>query len=158
MEPVVREASPADAAALVRLRVAMFAAMGRDVGGEDAPWRSAAEHWFAQHLGRDAVAFVVDGPGEGPVASALAVLLPRAPGPADPATASAHVSQVSTLPEHRRRGLARACLTALLAHLEERGVTRSDLHATADGEALYRSLGYEESPYPALRRQAATPR
>ena len=81
VQPVVREASPADAAALVRLRVAMFAAMGRDVGAEDAPWRSAAEHWFAQHLGRDAVAPVVDGPGEGPVAAALAVLRPRAPGP-----------------------------------------------------------------------------
>lgn len=148
----VRLATADDATALVRLRSAMFAAMGRDVGGADAPWRGSAAAWFARALGREALAVVAERPGAGVVASAMAVLVPRAPGPDDPSPFTAHVSQVSTLPEHRGRGHARACLEALLAELQDRGITRADLHATPDGEHLYRGLGFEDAPYPSLRR------
>ncbi|GAA2748646.1 hypothetical protein GCM10009869_01230 [Amnibacterium kyonggiense] len=82
----------------------------------------------------------------------MAVLEHRAPSPTNPAGLAAHLSQVSTLPGHRRRGHARACLSALLAELDRRGVGRTDLFATADGEALYLDLGFRASPYPALRR------
>ena len=156
MDLVIRLATPDDAEALVRLRAAMFVAMGQDVGPEDAPWRRAAAAWFAEHLaaGGDALAVVADVRCAGPVASALAVLVPKAPDPADPSGRSAHVSQVSTLPEHRRRGHARACLRLLLGTLDAEGIARTDLHATADGEALYRGLGFTDRPYPSLRRSS----
>jgi ribosomal protein S18 acetylase RimI-like enzyme len=149
----VRLADERDASALVVLRAAMFAAMGQDVGAPEAPWRAAAEHWFTEVLptGQVLVA-VADVPGAGPVASAMAVLEQRAPSPTNPAGRAAHLSQVSTLPDHRRRGHARACLEALLGELDARGVLRTDLFATGEGEALYRSLGFRASPYPALRR------
>jgi ribosomal protein S18 acetylase RimI-like enzyme len=151
MNGTVRFATREDADALVRLRAAMFDAMGQDTAGE--PWRRSAREWFAEHLrGSDVLVAVVDEHGSGPVACAMAVLERRAPSPTNPAGLAAHVSQVSTLPERRRRGYARACLTALLAALDDRGVRRTDLFATSDGEALYRGLGFRASPYPALRR------
>ncbi len=153
MQREIRFATAADAGALVRLRAAMFTAMGQEVGGSDAPWRAAAERWFAEVLPTDGVLVTVaDVPGSGLVASAMAVLERRAPSPTNPEGLAAHLSQVSTLPEHRRRGHARACLEALLAGLDARAVRRTDLFATGEGEALYRSLGFRTSPYPALRR------
>ncbi|MFD1721710.1 GNAT family N-acetyltransferase [Amnibacterium endophyticum] len=149
----VRLATPADSAALVRLRAEMFAAIGQDVGAEDAPWRAAARAWFEGAVDGAALVAVAEEPGAGVVASAMAVLLPRAPSPEDPSASSAHVSQVSTLPGHRRRGHARACLRLLLDELERRGVVRADLHATAEGDALYRGLGFTEPAHPALRRR-----
>ena len=75
-----------------------------------------------------------------------------APSPSNPVGVRGHVSQVSTLPAFRRRGYARACLTALLDWFErETDARRLDLHATTDGEPLYRSLGFARSPYPSLR-------
>jgi ribosomal protein S18 acetylase RimI-like enzyme len=147
----VRIAVPADAEALVVLRAAMFDAMGQDTVGPQ--WRSGALAWFRERLeGDDVVVVVADPPGFGPVASAMAVLEHRAPSPTNPFGLAAHLSQVSTLPEHRRRGHARACVTALLTALDERGVARTDLFASADGEGLYLDLGFRPSPYPALRR------
>lgn len=151
---MARRATAADAVALAGLRAAMFGAMGDDVGGDDAPWRSAARAWFAVAVDDDAVLVTVAEEDGAVVSSAVAVLVPRAPSPDDPAAASAHVSQVSTLPDHRGRGHARACLALLLDLLEQRGVRRADLHATRQGDALYRSLGFVDAPNPGLRRTA----
>ncbi|MBW4041595.1 MAG: GNAT family N-acetyltransferase [Acidobacteria bacterium] len=151
----VRFAVPADAAALVLLRAAMFAAMGQEV--DDPAWRAAARAWFEVQLAGDGVLVaVVDLPGFGPVSSAMAVLERRAPSPTNPDGLAAHLSQVSTLREHRRRGHAGACVTALLAALDARGIVRTDLFATADGEALYLEQGFRPSPYPALRRDGGS--
>ena len=147
---LTRFAVPDDAAALVTLRAAMFAAMGQDPSGE---WRPAAQRWFETHLTADDLLITVaDAPGVGPVSCALAVIEHRPPSPTNPVGIAAHLSQVSTLPEHRRRGYGRACVAALLVALDDRGVRRTDLFATDDGDALYRGLGFRTSPYPALRR------
>lgn len=151
MPDLVRFATPADADALVTLRAAMFDSMGQDTSGTQ--WRAAAVGWFRDRLASgEAIVAVAAPPGFGVVACAMAVLEQRAPSPTNPAGLAAHVSQVSTLPEHRRHGRARACVTALLAELDRRGVGRTDLFATEDGEALYLDLGFRASPYPALRR------
>ena len=151
---VVRRAVADDAAALVRLRAAMYDDMGEATGAPEAPWRPAAEAWFVARLPRthEIAAFVVDEPGAGPVACAFGVVEHPAPSPSNPVGVRGHVSQVSTLPAFRRRGYARACLTALLDWFErETDARRLDLHATTDGEPLYRSLGFARSPYPSLR-------
>jgi ribosomal protein S18 acetylase RimI-like enzyme len=151
--PAVRFARPEDAPALAALRAEMFAAMGQDAGPPDAAWRGAAARWFAARIAAgEALIAVADDPEAGPVACAMAVLEERAPSPTNPGGRSAHLSQVVTHPAHRRRGHARACLRLLLEELDRRGVGRTDLFATADGDALYRSLGFRTSPYPALRR------
>jgi ribosomal protein S18 acetylase RimI-like enzyme len=156
MTHLVRFATPADADALVELRAAMFdglrsSTVGRDTVGPQ--WRAAARAWFQERLaGGDVLVTVADPPGFGVVCCAMAVLEHRAPSPTNATGLAAHLSSVSTLPEHRRRGHARACVTALLAALDERGVNRTDLFASEDGEALSLDLGFRASPYPALRR------
>lgn len=150
MDARIRFAGPQDSDALVELRVSMFGDMGQDLAGA---WRPAAKAWFERELGGPHVLITVaDAPGNGPVSSAMAVLERRAPSPSNPSGSAAHVSQVSTLVAHRRRGYAGACLRALLAELDARGVGRIDLFATGDGDSLYRSLGFRTAPYPALRR------
>lgn len=50
--------------------------------------------------------------------------------------------QVETLPTHRRRGLGRHVMTALSARAVAGGAARGILVASADGRALYESLGW----------------
>jgi ribosomal protein S18 acetylase RimI-like enzyme len=54
------------------------------------------------------------------------------------------IFNICTDPDRRRRGYARACTEALLAWFDDRGATRLDLHASATGQELYRSLGFHE--------------
>ncbi|GAA2719109.1 MULTISPECIES: GNAT family N-acetyltransferase [Streptomyces] len=144
-----RRAGPEDAAEIVRLRRLMFAAMkGRDAAG---PWEREAERIAREQLAAaDPVlgAFVVDGaPGQGPshlAACAVGRLEERLPAPGHPTGRFGFVFNVSTDERYRGRGYARATTEALLGWFAERGVTRVDLHATPDAEALYRSLGFAE--------------
>ena len=67
-----------------------------------------------------------------------------APFPSQPLGRIAYIHSVSTRPSFRRRGISRALITALLDELESRGIERVDLHAAPDGEAIYRSLGFDD--------------
>jgi len=155
----VRAATPGDAPEVVRLRQAMFDAMGVSApqdGG--AAWRARAVEMLRAELsagasdtasgaapGRYGV-FVVDDPEEPGRLAACAVgtIEERLPAPKHPDGLFGFVFNICTDPARRRRGYARACTEALLAWFDARGVTRIDLHATPDGEALYRALGFTE--------------
>jgi len=150
----VRRAGPDDAESLVRLRALMLAAMGNDIGGPDAEWRVIAREWFAAQLASPATfaAYVVDDPTAGVVAGAAGNVLVHPPGPRDLSTLRGHIYNVSTEPDFRRRGLARACVIALMDWFrDETAVGQVELHATDDGIDLYRRLGFSESRYPTLR-------
>ncbi|WP_041289622.1 GNAT family N-acetyltransferase [Kribbella flavida] len=150
----VRRAKPDDAAALVRLRSLMLAAMGLEVGGEDAPWREVSLRYFADQLAAPETfaAFVVDDPTAGVVAGAAGHCHPHPPGPKDLTLSRGSLYNVSTEPAFRRRGLARLCVIALLDWFrDETDVGQVELHATQDGEPLYRSLGFVDSSYPTQR-------
>ena len=150
----VRRAKPDDADALVRLRGLMLAAMGADVGGPDAPWRAVARRWFAEQLASPETfaAYVVDDPAVGVVAGAAGNVYVHPPGPKDLSTLRGHLYNVSTEPDFRRRGLARACVAALMDWFrDETAVGQIELHATPDGIDLYRALGFIEAGYPTLR-------
>ncbi|HEY0497993.1 MAG TPA: N-acetyltransferase [Kutzneria sp.] len=145
MNWTVRPAVPADAEELVRLRVVMFEAMGRDVTLGD--WQRPSVETFRRELGGPhLVATVVDAPTGGGLASCAAAFvrldLPR---PGETGSVSAHLHNVCTDPAWRRRGLARLVVTELVAQLDALGVRRCDLHASEDGLALYESLGFK--PY-----------
>ena len=56
------------------------------------------------------------------------------------------------MPSRRRIGLARACVTALLVWFEKSTqVTTVDLNAAANGETLYRELGFGPPAKPPLQ-------
>jgi ribosomal protein S18 acetylase RimI-like enzyme len=151
---VVERAGPADAQGLVRLRSLMFEDMGIDPGGPDAPWRSAAVQWFraglddAEHM----AAFVVRDADAGVVSSAVGQLQPGPPRPASTSGWGGHVFNMSTEPAFRRRGYARACLEALLGWFATATPARSIvLNATAEGEPLYRAIGFAPPRWAALQ-------
>ncbi|HEY0471609.1 MAG TPA: GNAT family N-acetyltransferase [Kribbella sp.] len=150
----VRRAKPDDAEALVRLRGLMLEAMGLDIGGADAPWREVALRYFAEGLASPVsfAAFVVDNPEAGVVAGAAGHCNVHPPSPKDLSTTRGNLYNVSTEPAFRRRGLARACVIALLDwYRDETDVGQVELHATEYGDALYRELGFVDSTYPAQR-------
>lgn len=149
----VRRAEPADAPDLVRLRAQMLADMGRSAGDDAEPWRGMAEDWFADRLlrRREFGAFVVEDPDDGVVACSAGICDFHAPGPGNLTGVRGHVFNMSTLPAHRRRGYARACLEAVLEWFrDETDAQVINLNATQDGIALYRSVGFTAPRFAAL--------
>ncbi|MFI0236279.1 GNAT family N-acetyltransferase [Streptomyces sp. NPDC016845] len=150
---LVRRAAPEDAEELVRLRKIMLDSMRPST---DVSWQPATITALRAHLAEyegELCAFVVDAPapGSGLAACATGAIHRRLGGPGNPSGSSGHVFNVCTDPEHRRKGYSRACVEALLAWYQERGVRRIDLHATPQGEPLYASLGFSRTPSPAMR-------
>jgi ribosomal protein S18 acetylase RimI-like enzyme len=129
--------------------------MGNDIEG---PWQATAVEWFARQLASPDTfaAYVVDDPDAGVVAGAAGNVFVHPPGPNDLTTVRGHLYNVSTEPAFRRRGLARACVVALMDWFEhETGVGQVELHATDYGIGLYRDLGFVEGKYPSLRFRTA---
>ncbi|MFC7380756.1 GNAT family N-acetyltransferase [Sphaerisporangium rhizosphaerae] len=155
-----RRAVVGDAGALTRLRALMLAAMGTSVGGDDAEWRKAAEAWFAERLADTGAfaAFVMEDPELGVVCSAVGMIERRAPGPSNLTGTQGRVFNVSTDPRRRRRGYARACLTALLAWFRDETEAKViELNATGEGAELYRAAGFAAPRFPALQLRIAEP-
>ncbi|WP_073937897.1 GNAT family N-acetyltransferase [Streptomyces sp. CB02400] len=95
----------------------------------------------------DARAFIVDAPDGTMAACALGLIHPVLPAPAYPRGLAARVHVVATHPDFRRRGYARAVVTALLDHLADiEGVTLFEVHASVEAQPLYRELGFTGSP------------
>ncbi|MYW65459.1 GNAT family N-acetyltransferase [Streptomyces sp. SID8379] len=150
---VVRRAVLGDAEELVRLRKIMLDSMNPS---DDVSWQQSALSSLRTHLADqegELTAFVVDDPsGSGGLAACAAGVIQRSLGsPGNPSGTSGHIFNVCTDPGHRRQGYSRACMEALLAWYKERDVRRVDLHATADGEPLYASLGFDRSAAPSMR-------
>jgi GNAT superfamily N-acetyltransferase len=155
--PVVRRATTDDVAELTRLRGLMLAAVHDDFDAEesgDAGWRRRSDQRLAELMaGDDFAAFVVDDPGGGLAACAAGWVDRRLPGPGHDGLAG-FLGNVCTDPAHRRRGLARAVVVALMAWFDERGVSRIDLHASREGQAIYEQVGFSPPAWPALRWRA----
>lgn len=153
----IRPAGLGDLAALVDLRDVMLTAMGVDTAGPDAPWRAASEGWLRSRLPEAAAfrAVVADVPGEGVVACAIGVREEFMPSPSSPTGGRGHLFNVATAPQHRRHGHARACVTAVVDWFTtDTDIRVVDLHATPDGTALYRSLGFAPPRFESLQRHA----
>ncbi|MGL5908779.1 MAG: hypothetical protein ACRCZP_02180, partial [Phycicoccus sp.] len=82
---VIRAAVAGDAAALVALRVVMFAAMGTDAAAlADSRWRDAARDWFADRVGTAGVHAIVAEVGGEVVSCAVGEVTALIPGPSAP--------------------------------------------------------------------------
>lgn len=147
-----RPAVESDAEEVVRLAGLMYASMGLEPG---ADWAAAASEAFRSRLGRDVDGFVVDHPdGTGLIASGAGVVSTRLPSPTNHPARVGYVQWISTEPAFRNRGLARMVMEALLTWFGEQGVPIVELHSTADGEHLYRSLGFGQEGGRPLRWRA----
>jgi GNAT superfamily N-acetyltransferase len=152
----VRRAGPQDAEELVRLRGIMLADLANGIGPDDGRWRDAATETLRARLGETGptmAAFVVDQPDRAGVlaACAVGVIDQRLGGPGNPLGRTGYVFSVVTEPDLRRRGYSRRCVTALLEWYREQGIPAVDLRASAEGESLYRDLGFRPAEHLAMR-------
>ncbi len=141
----LRRATPDDAAELTRLRATMLKSMNDDIS-EEQWWRNA-EEVFQRRLSAEPetfVAFVVEGPDGTLMSSGVGWISEHLPGPRNPTGRRGHIASMSTVPQARRRGHGRQIIEALLRWFDDHGVTRVDLTATAMGEPLYRSVGFDD--------------
>lgn len=140
-EVSIELATEEDAPALVQLRRAMMYAI--DLADHDGEWRMHALRYFEDNFRRGQIIAVVARADDGAiVSSAVAELRFNPPSPWNPRGASAYVHTVSTRPNFRRQGISLRLMNRLIEELRERHITVVDLHATAQGAPLYRSLGF----------------
>ncbi|MFI6325283.1 GNAT family N-acetyltransferase [Nonomuraea sp. NPDC050556] len=153
----IRNATIADIPELVRLREILAARMAADTHPPEDGWQDAYATELTARLGDDDVAvLVIDAPDGTLAACGIGFVFHRFPGPGLPDGRFGYILGMTTAPPHRRRGYGRAILDALMSWYAARGVTRVDLHATSDGEPLYRSYGFT-SRYPGLTWTAPHP-
>ena len=139
----IRAATAADAAVVAHHRVAMFRDMGVLGRADGAALEAASRLSLARALADGAYKGWLVAHDGGIAAGGglmLRALLPR-PGYLDGGT-EAYVLNVYTEPAHRRRGLARQVMDAIIAWCDAERVSRISLHASDDGRPLYEALGF----------------
>lgn len=140
----LRLATADEASVLARHRASMF----RDMQEVDEQGAAIIENASEDHLAalieaREYFGFLAE--HEGVVVGGggvwLRPLLPR-PGTLQ-GSMEAYVLNVYTEPEHRRCGVARAIMEAIIDWSRGQRVARVTLHASKEGRALYEALGFE---------------
>jgi len=140
----MRIATPADPAIVLRHRRRMFEDMGfADERALAETLRHSAPMLQRGLAGGTYHGWLVEASDAAVVAGGGIISLEFQPHPRDPEPRRAWVVNMYTEPEHRRRGLARRLMDAMLAWCRERGMRSLYLHASDDGRALYEGLGFE---------------
>lgn len=63
-----------------------------------------------------------------------------------------YIMNMYTVPEHRRKGVCSEILNRLIEEVKHYGITAFELHATRDGDSVYRKNGFELHHEPTLRK------
>lgn len=155
----VRWATIDDIDELVRLRRIMFESMDLVVA---PPVDDAVATALRRGLPTgEFFAAVIDGSDGGGqawlAACGIGMTSVRLPGPNNPDGTYGYVQSMATDPRERRRGHARAIMAALLDRFVADGIRRVELHATAEGEPLYRDLGFRPPQQLALDWRVPAP-
>ncbi len=140
----IRPAARGDAAVIAHHRVEMFRDMGQLRGdAEEAALTTASRALLDAALPSGKyLGWVIESAGAVVAGGGLVLQRPW-PGPEMPAGGEeAYVLNVYVEPAHRRLGLARALMEAMLSWCRERGVARVGLHASDEGRPLYEALGF----------------
>ena len=150
MTTTVRDATPDDARALVRIREVMI--LSTWVEEPSTTWQEPATEDLRRQLESGSMIGVL-AEVDGEVASgALARVWQQLPGPDDDGS-RAWIFSVATEEHLRRRGLARAVVTRMVERIDALGTARIDLTASTEGAPLYESLGFSLAEAPLMRRR-----
>ncbi len=142
-EYAVRPAKAADVQYLVEQRRALFMEFGREKRAVD---RMCAKYraWVLAGLkSRKYRAWVATGADGEVVAGAGLRIMDWPPVPVDTTSRRAYVFNVYTLPPHRRSGIARMLMKALLEWCGKNHIITVALHPSDDARPLYESLGFQ---------------
>jgi len=105
----------------------------------------ASRRYFAERIPTGDFRVWVAAVGDEPVASIGLVVHSVPPSPLNLAGREGYIMNLVTLPEWRRRGIARALLAHALDVLRAERVPVASLHASTDGRRLYEDLGFTGS-------------
>lgn len=70
----------------------------------------------------------------------------------NPSGKTAYILNMYTIPEFRRRGISMAIMEQLMEIARSRGYNSFELHATPDGEPVYKKLGFYKHSEPTYRK------
>lgn len=139
----IRQATAADVPDLVRLRRAMFEAMGfDDTALLDAADEASAAYFSASIPSGEFHGWLAFTSANEAVCSGGAVIDQHPPGPSNLSGRSGYIMNVVTMPRYRRRGISRRIIQTMLEWLAEQGIRRVELHTTGMGRSLYEELGF----------------
>ena len=129
---------------LVKLR---FEYVKADYGEIDAETentlRTQLEKYFPEHLGKDIFGFLCFD-GDKAVSMVILYIMDKPAFVATPSGRTGTLLSVVTLPEYRKRGIAGKLVKMALEKAEQLGAEFVELQATADGEPLYRKIGFKD--------------
>jgi GNAT superfamily N-acetyltransferase len=139
---LVREAGAEDLETILVHRRRMFEDMGYGAAAGleamVAAARAPLRRWLEEGVYRG---WLVE--REGAVVAGGGILITAGlPHAADPTTRRATILNVYTDPAHRRQGLARVLMAAMIRWCREQGLPAVTLDASADGRALYEAMGF----------------
>ena len=140
----IRTATVDDAALIAHHRRAMFADMGNTDTARLEAMEAEFAVWVCEKLARNEYLgwFVVDEGGE-VVAGAGLWLMDWPPHIVGAKAQRGNILNVYTRADYRRRGLARRLMNTILDWCRANDVETVILHASAEGRALYESLGFK---------------
>ena len=150
VELSLREATPADIPVLVNHRRRMFEDMASPKGERydpadlDSMDAAYARQLHTRLLDGTLQAWVIESGGQ-IVASGSILFSTWLPRPRDLTERLAYLHSVYTVPEYRRRGLARRIVQSAVEACRARRLKRVMLHASDAGRPLYESLEFRQT-------------
>ena len=100
--------------------------------------------YLGKHLEKDLYAFVCR--EDGVIAGCCMLYVSeKPPGANFPTGRTGTVLNVYTMPDQRKKGIARRLMEMLISFSREQGLDYIELKATEAGYPLYKSLGFEDS-------------
>lgn len=137
-------ASLQDMEELVRLRIAYLRTDGGVDAREEEELRQSLPAYFEEHLNRDCFVYAAKD-GEKMVATVYLNVSNKPPRPSCKTGDFGIAYNVYTMPEYRRRGLARKLMLWLLDEAREKKLNYVALEATAEGYPVYMGIGFVET-------------
>ena len=141
---VIRAATVADVPLLLRQRRMMFWAMGRRDEAALDLMNKAASQYFATALANGSYRGFLAANGTGEVIGGGGIVISPWPGILGQRQPQrAMILNVYVEREHRRRGVARALMEAMIAWCRENDFVNVGLHASDEGRRMYEQLGFK---------------
>lgn len=143
-EFVIRAATVADIPTLLRHRPMMWWDLGRHDEAALQLMAVAASEYFSTAVADGSYRGFLAETADGEVTGGAGIAISPWPGvfrQREPRKVT--VLNVYTEPTHRRRGVARAVMHAVIAWCRDNGFVRIDLHASEYGRPLYEQLGFK---------------
>jgi GNAT superfamily N-acetyltransferase len=146
----IRPATHSDLGFLADQRLAMFRDMGERYTGHLDELAAAQTPWMETRFADGSLTGFIAVEDGTPVGGIQIAWMDVPPSRVDRSGRSAYLYGLRVLPEHRRRGIARALLEASIAAAREAGVRMVTLQASDDGRPVYERLGFESTREMAL--------